>query len=172
MNLSRVVSGIACGRGVAAAVVMLVVASATTASQGGGGSVVAFPEGFREWVHVKSALVSARHPNFQRSGGFRHIYANPKALTGYRTGTFPQGATIVVDWIDGQDTDGMFSEGARRRLDVMVKDASRFSTTGGWGFERFNGTSRERTVTDVAAQCSTCHAGPDARDMVFSKWRE
>lgn len=134
--------------------------------------MVAFPEGYREWVHVKSALLSARHPDFQRSGGFRHIYANPKALTGHRTGMFPEGSAIVVDWIDGQDTDGMFSEGPRRRLDVMVKDASRFSTTRGWGFERFTGATRERTVTDVAAQCATCHAGPDARDMVFSRWRE
>lgn len=141
-------------------------------SQAQGPSGVAFPEGYREWVHVKTALVSARHRDFERSGGFRHIYANAKALSGYRTGAFPEGSTIVVDWIAGQDTDGSFSEGPRRRLDVMVKDPSRFAATRGWGFERFTGTARERTVTDVATQCATCHGGPDARDMVFSKFRE
>lgn len=172
MNLSHIGSRFVGARAVTVVVVMFAVASGTVASQLGGGAVVSFPDDYREWVHVKSALVSARHPDFKRAGGFRHIYANPKALSGYRTGVFPQGAVIAVDWIDGQDADGMFTEGARQRLDVMVKDASRFSATGGWGFERFAGVTRERIVTDVTAQCVSCHAGPDARDMVFSRWRE
>src|SRR5918992_3696558 len=82
-------------------------------------TVVPYPEGYREWAHVKSALVSERHPDFTRSGGFRHIYANAEALTGYRTGTFPEGATIVVDWLEGRDDGGAFTEGARRQVDVM-----------------------------------------------------
>lgn len=108
--------------GVAALVVLVSAVFGTMLSQAQGPSGVAFPEGYREWVHVKTALVSARHRDFERSGGFRHIYANAKALSGYRTGAFPEGSTIVVDWIEGLDTDGSFSEGPRRRLDVMVKD--------------------------------------------------
>lgn len=100
---------------------------------------VAYPEGYRTWAHVKSALVSSRHPDFERSGGFRHIYANPQALAGYRGGTFPEGSIIVVDWSEGRDENGAFSEAARRRVDVMVKDRSQFASTGGWGFERFQG---------------------------------
>jgi len=156
-------------------VVLLLMLAATTGAgfrQPNAGAAVAFPEGYREWVHVKSALISAQHPDFQRSGGFRHIYADPRARVGYRTGTFPPGSTIVVDWIEGDETDGSFSEGARRRLDVMVKDPSRFAATGGWGFERFAGASRERTVTDARAQCASCHSGAEAREMVFSRWRE
>ena len=172
MNLSLAIQGVLRGRRVAVLVVLLSTVAVTVFSQSPERTSVAFPEGYREWVHVKSALVSARHPDFQRSGGFRHIYANAKALTGYRTGAFPEGSAIVVDWFEGQDVDGMFSEGPRRRLDVMVKDASRFAASRGWGFERFTGAARDRTVTDVAAQCATCHAGPDARDMVFSKFRE
>jgi hypothetical protein len=155
-----------------AVVIALVAAAAGTVfSQKAAPSPVTFPESYREWVHVKSALVSARHPDFQRSGGFRHIYANPKAAIGYKTGTFPEGSEIVVDWIDAPDTDGMFSEGATSRVDVMVKDATRFAATRGWGFERFTGAGRTRTVTDVDAQCAKCHSGPNARDMVFSKFR-
>lgn len=171
MDDSRRVPGGFTASAATAVLVTLAAAAALSAGQRGADTSVSYPEGYREWVHVKSALVSARHPEFQRSGGFRHIYANPKALEGYRTGTFPQGATVVVDWIDGLDVDGMFSEGPRRRLDVMVKDTSRFPKTGGWGFERFS-AKRERTVSDATAQCATCHAGPEARDMVFSKWRE
>lgn len=132
---------------------------------------VPYPTGYREWVHVKSALVSARHADFEQAGGFRHIYANPQALTGYRTGTFPNGSVIVVDWIEGTDTNGAFTEGARRRVDVMVKDPSRFAATSGWGFERFKSDTEERMVTAVEKQCAACHAGPDARDMVFSTFR-
>jgi hypothetical protein len=126
---------------------------------------------FREYV--KSALVSSRHPDFEDVGGFRHIYANAQALVGYRGGVFPDGSVIVVDWLEARDENGMFTEGGRRRVDVMLKDRSRFPRTGGWGFERFNGDSRtERTVTSVAVQCFACHSGQAARDLVFSKLRE
>lgn len=134
---------------------------------------VAFPDEYRTWLHVKTVLVSARHPEFARTGGFRHIYANPQAAAGYRTGNFPEGSVIVVDWLEGRDDDGMFTETVRRRLDVMVKDRSRFEATGGWGFERFGGNSRtERTVTSPTKQCFECHSGPGTRDSVFSKLRE
>ena len=142
------------------------------ASQSGGPAPVPYPDGFRSWAHVKSALVSERHPDFARSGGFRHIYANPAALTGYRTGTFPEGSTIVVDWVEAQDANGSFAEGARLRIDVMVKDKTRYAATKGWGFERFSGNSQtERLVTAPDSQCVSCHSGPNANDMVFSKLR-
>jgi hypothetical protein len=138
-----------------------------------GGALVAYPDGYRIWAHVKSALVSSRHPDFEEVGGFRHIYANAQALVGYRGGEFPDGSVIVVDWLEGREDNGMFNEGRRRRVDVMVKDRSRFPTTSGWGFERFNGDSRtERIVTSAATQCFACHSGQAARDLVFSKLRE
>jgi hypothetical protein len=138
-----------------------------------GAATVPYPDDYRAWVHVKSVLVSTRHPDFARSGGFRHIYANPQAATGYRTGVFPEGSIIVVDWLEGLDENGMFTESRRRRLDVMVKDRVKFEATGGWGWERFNGDSHtERTVTSAATQCAACHMGPGTRDLVFSKFRD
>ena len=135
-------------------------------------SKVPYPDGFRTWTHVKTALVSARHPEFERSGGFRHIYANPQAVEGYRGGTFAEGAVIVVEWLEAKDNNGAFTEGGRRRLDVMMKDRTQFSATGGWGFEQFFGTGKnDRGVTD-ATNCLSCHAGSKAKDMVFSKMRD
>jgi hypothetical protein len=146
--------------------------SGSVATQSGGSATVPYPEGFRSWAHVKSALISERHPDFARSGGFRHIYANPEALAGYRTGTFPEGSIIVVDWVEGQDANGSFTEAARTRVDVMVKDKTRYAATKGWGFERFNGNSQtERMVTAADSQCVACHSGPNAKDLVFSKLR-
>jgi hypothetical protein len=130
---------------------------------------VAYPEGYRGWFRVKTALVSERHPDFAQSGGFRHIYANPQALPGYKDGNFPDGAAIVVDWILAIEKNGAFSEGSRRRIDVMVKDRARFSSTGGWGFEQFRGDSHiDRMVQTPATQCYSCHSSKSARDSVFS----
>jgi hypothetical protein len=60
---------------------------------------VAYPEGYRSWVHVKSALVSPAHPSFASLGGFQHIYANPEGMVGYRTRAFPEGSIVVFDWL-------------------------------------------------------------------------
>lgn len=154
-------------------ILTVVVTSTTQVADATPSGAVAYPDGYRNWAHVKSALVSARHPDFEDVGGFRHIYANVQALVGYRGGVFPDGSVIVVDWLEGREENGMFSESRRRRVDVMVKDRARFTATSGWGFERFNGGSRtERTVTSAAAQCFACHSGQAARDLVFSTLRE
>jgi hypothetical protein len=164
-------SGIRCAAGLS--VLLTVALSARTFIDADEGALVTYPEGYRSWFHVKSALVSARHPDFERSRGFRHIYANPQAVAGYRSGTFPDGSIIVVDWLEAKDENGLFTEATRRRFDVMIKDRARFAATGGWGFERFNGDSRtERAVTSAAKQCFECHAGPGTRDLVFSRLRD
>lgn len=130
---------------------------------------VSYPEDYRGWFRVKTALVSERHPDFAQSGGFRHIYANPLAVAGYKDGNFADGAAIVVDWIRAVEKNGAFSEGARRRIDVMVKDRGRFAATGGWGFEQFRGDSQvDRMVQAPATQCYSCHASKTTRDAVFS----
>jgi len=134
---------------------------------------VAFPEEYRTWFHVKSALVTASYPDYEHSGGFRHIYANPQAVVGYRAGIFPDGAIIIVDWLEAKNEDGGFTEAARRSVDVMMKDRARFAATGGWGFERFAGSSRRpRPVASADRRCFECHAGPGTRDLVFSTLRE
>ncbi len=133
---------------------------------------VAYPEGFREWVHVKSALSSPAHANFSSGGGFHHIYANPEGMRGYRTRVFPEGSVVVFDWLEMRDEAGLFVEGPRRRLDVMVKDAARFEKTGGWGFQRFTGDSKtERAVTPPPQQCFACHERLRGDGLVLSTYR-
>src|SRR4029453_9764179 len=89
-----------------------------------------YPEGYRSWVHVKSSLISPGHKLFATVGGFQHIYANPQDMVGYRTRSFPEGSIVVFDWLEMKDNNGAFEEGARRQVDVMVKDSQRFGTTG------------------------------------------
>jgi hypothetical protein len=137
------------------------------------GRQVPYPEGYRKWAHIKTAIVGPENPGFQLSGGFHHIYANEKAMEGYLTGNFPFGSVIVFDVIDARvqsNTD--IEEGARKHIDVMVKDSLTFSATGGWGYEEFNGNSKtDRTLTPHRqANCAGCHA--QKKTGVFSNYRQ
>jgi len=136
-------------------------------------AAVAYPDGFRAWTHVKSTLVAPGNKDYAELGGFHHIYANAQAMVGYRTRDFPEGSTIVFDWLKLQGADGAYTEGERRRLDVMVKDSARFAATGGWGFQRFVGDSRtERAVEPAPQQCFACHQAMKRDGLVLSRYRE
>jgi hypothetical protein len=134
--------------------------------------VVPYPEGYRKWVHIRTGLIGPAHPGFQFSGGFHHIYGNDKAMEGYVSGKFPEGAVLVFDVIEASEKDGSTTEGQRRHVDVMVKDSARYRSTGGWGYEEFKGNSKtERVLTEpVRAQCFKCHTSQ--KDFVFSEWKE
>lgn len=133
---------------------------------------VPYPEGYRTWTHVKSSVISPAHKNFASTGGFQHIYANAQAMDGYRTRLFPEGATIVFDWLEMTDNGGAFAEGPRRQVDVMVKDSVRFAATGGWGFQRFVKDSRtELAASPTPDQCFACHDRLKKDGLVLSVFR-
>lgn len=146
---------------------------AASSSQVSAPESVTYPEGYREWMHVKSALINPQSRGFKRFGGLHHIYANAKALEGYRTGIFADGAVIVADFLETQEKDGDVSEGKRRFIDVMQKDSKRFAQTGGWGFEEFMGDSKtERTLTNPTKECFQCHTTKQESGFVFSALRK
>jgi hypothetical protein len=132
---------------------------------------VELPAGYREWTHVKSSLIGSHHPRFATVGGFQHVYANAVAMEGYRTRSFPEGAVVIFDWLELREVDGVFQEGPRRQVDVMVKD-ERFATTGGWGFQRFvAGDAGQRAVSPTPQQCFACHQRLQDDGLVLSRYR-
>lgn len=135
---------------------------------------VAYPENYRDWTHVKSMVIGEGHPLFAAFGGIHHLYANDKALQGYRSGKFPDGAVIVFDLLEAKADGNATVEGARKVLGVMEKDGKRFAATGGWGFEGFGGGDRNNRVVgaDAKQACFACHAAKADSDHVFSEWRE
>lgn len=146
-----------------------VVAVAVAAS----GARVPYPEGYRDWTHVKSMVIEPGHALYASFGGLHHLYANDRALAGYRSGKFPDGAVIVFDLLEAVSADNAVTEGKRKVLGVMHKDSRKFAATGGWGFEGFAGDSKtERAVADKAAEaCFACHTSQRSRDYVFSSYR-
>lgn len=147
---------------------------ATLPQQAALDSTVPYPDGYRKWVHVGTTLVGPQSPFFKTSGGIHHIYANDKAMKGYETGKFPDGAILVFDLLETREINGATIEGPRQRIDVMLKDARRFPNTGGWGFERFLGDSEtDRPLTEEhRALCFSCHEKRKAQDFVFSMFRK
>lgn len=134
---------------------------------------VPYPNGYRRWTRVKTILVGPQSPFFKDSGGIHHIYANDKAMEGYAAGKFPDGAICVFDLLDTKEKDGVTAEGARQRIDVMMKDSKLYSCSGGWGFERFLGDTRTPSLTeDHRKLCVGCHEQRKEHDRVFSEYRQ
>lgn len=135
-------------------------------------TTVAYPEGYRDWTHVKTYIIGQKNPAFKSIGGFNHVYANDLALKGYETGIFPDGSVIVQDNIAAAEDSISIREGSRAAVIVMTKDAKRFAASEGWGFESFKGDSHtERLLTPaVVTTCVNCHK--KNKDMVFSEFRK
>ncbi|MDP1904779.1 MAG: cytochrome P460 family protein [Pseudomonadota bacterium] len=140
-----------------------------------GAPAVDYPNGYRNWTHVKSLILEPGHALYATFGGLHHIYANGQAMKGYKTGKFPDGAAIVFDLLEVNQSGNAIAEGPRKIVGVMQRDARRFKETGGWGFEGFaQGDPKQRVVGDQAkAACFGCHLEQAARTgYVFSAWRE
>lgn len=135
---------------------------------------VPYPDGYRQWVHVKSMTINPGHALYDAFGGIHHLYANKKAMQGYKAGKFADGSVIVFDLLEAKAIDNTVQEGARKVLGVMHKDAKKFKDTGGWGFEGFKGDSTtERAVgKNAASACFQCHAPQKSQDFVFSAFRK
>jgi hypothetical protein len=137
------------------------------------GESPAYPADYRDWTHVKSMVIHPGHALADPFQGIHHVYANTAARNGLRNGTYADGAAFAFDLLEYDTVDDASTEGGRILLGVMVKDSDRYSETGGWGFEAWQGGSRsERMVNDGGAGCFGCHEQVADRDYVFSQWRD
>ena len=146
---------------------------ATTLALAADAPPVPYPQGYRQWTHVKTMVINPGHALYDAFGGIHHLYANPKAEAGYRSGKFPDGAVIVFDLLEAKSADNSVQEGPRKVVGVMHKDAKKYKGTGGWGFEGFKGDSKtERAVgANAASACFQCHTAQKDKDFVFSSFR-
>jgi hypothetical protein len=134
---------------------------------------VPFPAEFRKWAVVRSVVVGPEHKNFAKNGGFHHYYANEKAMEGFRTGDFPDGSVVVDERLDVQQQAGATLEGPRKSVAVMNKEATRYQSTGGWGFDVFAGEDRTQGSSGaVRAACFSCHSQRKDHDFLFSEFRK
>lgn len=154
-------------------IVMLSAALITSSVLAADFAAVPYPKGYRQWQHVKSMVIEPGHSLYDAFGGIHHLYANAKAMEGYRTGKFPDGSVIVFDLLEAKSGEHAVTEGKRKVVGVMHRDAQQYAATGGWGFEGFAGDSdSQRAVGDKAATaCFACHQAQKQREYVFSAYR-
>lgn len=137
---------------------------------------VPFPADYRSWALVRSIVVLPASQFFDKRGGIHHYYANDLAMEGYRTGQFPAGSIIVDEAVvthKGEGpAEGILLEDATRFLEVMRRFDDRYADTGGWRYQRFEGTDPAGQLTDSdQAHCFGCHRSAQDHDYVFSRPR-
>jgi hypothetical protein len=129
-----------------------------------------FPGSFRRWIHVGTRVIlPGANPKLTSEEGMHHVFANEKATAGYPAGTFSDGSIIVYELREAQQNNGVIFEGARKRVDVMIKDSS-LKDTGGWRFERFWGNDQtQNAIHDSGTSCFQCHSKANLHGFVFSQ---
>jgi hypothetical protein len=152
-------------------VILLVAAGVACADEAG--APVPFPTEYRTWAVTRSFLVGPEAKNFATVGGFHHYYANEKAMEGFRTGQFPEGSVVVDERLEARQEAGTTLEGAKKYVAVMQKEATRYQSTGGWGFDVFHDEDRTQgAIASARARCFSCHSQRKDHDFIFSEFRK
>jgi hypothetical protein len=123
--------------------------------------------------HLANSLLVTKEPN--KTGlitGVHLIYVNSAGFDRLKRGgttPYPDGTVFVDDVREFSVDDGAYHQGGRKFLTVMVKDAKKYASTGGWGFQAWpGGDPAKPVVNDVQKQCFACHVPEKGNDYVFS----
>jgi len=154
---------------------ILIALGAMTAASAG--DDVRFPTGFRDWFVVNSMVVTKDSPISDQIGGMHIIYVNAKGLPTLKKGgpfPYPDGTMFADDVHDFSVNDGAYVEGAKKAVTVMIKDAKKYPTTGGWGFQVWAGGDAAKPLVPDAAHaipaCFNCHIPQKGQDYTFSTY--
>lgn len=132
------------------------------------------PPGYRTWE-----LVSVAH-EAGNLNDIRAILGNTTAMKTFRDGKlpFPDGTIIArLAWKDTPSDENnavfgrfqSFVAGSATNVQFMVKDLSKYPTTGGWGFGQFEDGKPVRNDA-LLKTCFPCHEPIKARDFVFTHY--
>jgi len=151
--------------------------SLTTVSAQPAADEIRFPSEFRNWFAVNSMIVTKDSQIFSQIEGMHIIYVNGKGLATLKRGgplPYPDGTMFADDVHDFSVKDGSYVEGSKKAVTVMVKDAKRYPTTGGWGFQAWAGGDRTKPLVPDTAHavkaCFTCHTPQKDHDFTFSTY--
>lgn len=138
---------------------------------------VPFPNGFRDWFVANSMIVTKDSPMFGQIGGLHIIYVNAKGFLILKKGgplPYPDGTVFADDVHEFSVKDGSYAEGNKKAVVVMVKDAKKYTTNGGSGFQAWAGSDPSKPLVPDAAHatqaCFTCHTLQRANDFTFSTY--
>jgi hypothetical protein len=127
---------------------------------------VTVPNGYRDWKMI--AVAHEAGPD-----ELRGVLGNDAAVKAYQQGTlpFPDGTILVkLAWkhLPVEGLDGAFVTGPATTVQVMVKDAKKYASTGGWGFGRFiDGMPADEMQHRTCVPCHEAHVKD--HDLVFTR---
>ena len=123
----------------------------------------AVPKGYLTWQKSERKVVTDKSSLFY---GIHYIYADEKAMQGYRAGNkFPEGSRIVVEFFNIKDNPAV--DGPKNMVVMMQKDKRR-KETGGWLFAGFGADGKPSGINPVS-NCVGCHQKDAAeKDLVIS----
>jgi len=123
----------------------------------------AVPKGYSSWQKSERKVVTDKKSLFY---GIHYIYADKKAMQGYRAGNkFSEGSRIVVEFYNIKDYPAQ--DGPKNMVVLMQKDKRR-KETGGWLFAGFGADGKPSGLEPVN-NCFGCHLKDAAqKDYVIS----
>jgi hypothetical protein len=145
---------------------------------------LARPEGYRSWVFLNTALGLTYGPNRPPAGApqvFTSVFVNPKAYEEFqKSGQWPDGTIFALEVRPGIEPvsalEGARTQGARRALEVAVRDSSRYPD-GGWSYFSFDpprdssAAFKERAAPfPRTAGCYACHQKHGAVQWTFTQF--
>ncbi|MCQ6957005.1 heme-binding domain-containing protein [Mucilaginibacter aquariorum] len=122
---------------------------------------------YKNWLPLST---SDRFEN----GTMRVIFGNDIAVNAAKNGQtrpWPDGARLAKAlWTQLVDTAGNTRTGAFVQVDLMIKNAQKYASTGGWGFARFKTLKLAPygKTTMFASECINCHRPMKNNDFVFT----
>ncbi len=149
---------------------------------------------YDRWVHASNAAMEVKPelngvaylPEYKNwkvisstdrfdNGTMREILGNDvaiKAISENHVNPWPDGTVFAkVAWKQSQpDVQGVVKTGAFVQVELMVKDATKYAATEGWGFGRWRGVDLKPYGKDAAFQdeCTGCHAPMRKNDFVYT----
>lgn len=137
-------------------------------------SGVTLPADYRDWALISVAREEGKLDDV------RAVLGNAVAIRAYRAGVmpFPDGAIIArIAWeyLPLAESEAAFGKPQsfvagppKNGVQIMVKDATRFAATGGWGYGHFDAGKPADEAMHRA--CFPCHQLVDDRDYVFTRY--
>jgi Cytochrome P460 len=114
-------------------------------------------------------------PVFEQIGGMHIVYVNAKGWPAVKKGgpfPYPDGTVFADDVHEFSVKDGSYVEGNEKAVTVMVKDAKKYETTGGWAIQVWAGGGPLKPLIPDASHavqaCFACHIPQKAQDYTFS----
>lgn len=129
---------------------------------------VEFIPGYKNWKVISNTDRFDNHT-------MREILGNDvaiRAIAENHINPWPDGTVFAkVAWQQSApDAQGVVKTGAFVQVELMVKDATKYASTEGWGFGRWRGTDLKPYGKDAGFQneCTGCHAPMAKNDFVYT----